>query len=191
MCAPVLSLPHSLYSLGRRGGADAIDFYQWQGENRYGWTRSPFSSLGYHQLSHPFSYSLALYTTSIIAVATTVQKQRVQYIRSGLTLSLSFSIPAEEAVWKSDHTAYVTAYKQMDDPTYFTKDYCNNNQFVVRSCAKCEIELDGKTVPVYACELAANTNLPCMHAFCAPCLDKIKSLAPPTARTTQGGTISE
>jgi hypothetical protein len=32
----------------------------------------------------------------------------------------------------------VTAYNQMDDPTYLTKDYSSNNQFAVRSCAKCE-----------------------------------------------------
>jgi hypothetical protein len=99
---------------------------------------------------------------------------------SSSVLTLSFSIPTDKC--SGDHTAYVSGYKKMEDPSYFTEDYYGKFQFSVRTCAHCERRLDSKAMPVYACNLAANTKLPCMHAFCAPCYDKKESLEPPNKR---------
>jgi hypothetical protein len=44
-----------------------------------------------------------------------IRRRNLSDSSSSLTLSISFSIPSEDAVCRNDHTAYVTGFKQMND----------------------------------------------------------------------------
>jgi hypothetical protein len=91
---------------------------------------------------------------------------------SGLTPSFPItSITSGVAGCDIDHTAYATAFTQMDNPAYFTEKYYESGQqFAVRSCAVCNIKFGRETVlPVYACKEAAKSHIACMHALCGKC----------------------
>lgn len=91
-------------------------------------------------------------------------------ISSGLTLTFpNISIPSGVAGCRVDHTAYATAFTQMDNHAYFTEKYYEH-EFAVRSCAVCNIKFGRETVlPVYACNEAAKSHITCMHALCGKC----------------------
>ena len=101
---------------------------------------------------------------------------------SGLTLSISFSIPSENAVCSNDHKAFATGFKQMEDHKFFTKEYLDKHPYAVRSCALCHEDFGSKTFRrIWACLQAEKSNLPCMHV-CDGCFDTERGSAPTIKR---------